>query len=275
MKQKFASWPRSARVGSLIAAGVLALALVATAVTVVYGVAIAPAIAKATAARCHAAYVSATARSACRAGDVKEAASAERSYKSDQKQQAVIQNCEARYTATAAQLDCENGDTAGADTAQQLSDALAAAAAKKASEGTTADSPYPAGTQVPMQSTNRLDGTAVSYTEWVTDFSADWRGYDEYEAPDAGMKYVAYLVHVQATDAGVDAGTVAYDASFTDPSGNVYSHAPVSYSAKPEMPDVTLGAGQQANGIVVFAVPTSVTSGVATFGSGSVFAALG
>lgn len=40
------------------------------------------------------------------------------------------------------------------------------------------------------------------------------------------------------------------------------------------MPQVTLGAGQQASGIVVFEVPASVTGGVATFGDGTVFEAL-
>jgi hypothetical protein len=126
-----------------------------------------------------------------------------------------------------------------------------------------------------MQSTNRLDGTQITYTEWVSGFDGDWRGYNQFEAPDAGMKYVAYTVSVQASDAGVDAGTVRYDASFTDQNGNVYSQATVTYSAKPSMPDVTLGAGQQASGVVVFEVPVAVSGGVATFGDGSVFAALG
>ena len=40
------------------------------------------------------------------------------------------------------------------------------------------------------------------------------------------------------------------------------------------MPQVTLGAGQQASGIVVFEVSASVSGGVATFGDGTVFEAL-
>jgi hypothetical protein len=143
------------------------------------------------------------------------------------------------------------------------------------SVGQSYDNPYPAGTKATMQTTNRLDGTTADYTEWVTGFDGNWTGYDEFDAPAAGKKYVAFVVNVQATDAGVDAGTVAYDASFTDSSGNVYSHATAMYDASNQMPEVTLGAGQQASGIVVFEVPASVAGGVATFGDGTVFEALG
>jgi hypothetical protein len=88
------------------------------------------------------------------------------------------------------------------------------------------------------------------------------------------MTYVAFVVNVQATDAGVDAGSAAYDASFTDQNGSVYSRDTVTYQATPQMPQATLGAGQQASGVVVFQVPASVTGGVATFGRGTVFEAL-
>lgn len=274
MKNTLAAWPKSLRITSYVVVGLIALALMVASATVGYATLYGPPIAKARAAACQKEYTSGNARSECRQGDTKAAASAEKSYQAEQKREAVIAKCAAAYSDTAAQLDCANGDTALADTAQKQADEAAAAAEKKATEGATADNPYPAGTQVPMQSTNRLDGTQVSYTEWVTGFNADWRGYDEFGAPDAGMKYVAYVVHVKADDAGVDAGTVAYDASFTDAGGNVYERATVTYQAKPQMPSVTLGSGQQAQGVVVFEVPVSVKTGVATFGDGTVFAAV-
>lgn len=271
MKNTLTAWPKPLRITSYIVAGVIALALVAASATLGYTMFLAPPIAKAQAAACKHAYTSTMAQSECRTGHKTAAVSAEKSYTAEQKRQALVAQCAATYSDASAQTNCQNGDTAAADNAQQLADAAAAAAERKATEGATADNPYPVGTQVPMQSTNRLDGTAVSYTEWITGFTADWRGYDEFEAPDAGKKYVAFLVHVKADDAGVDAGTVAYDASFTDANGNVYDQATVTYEAKPQMPSVTLGAGQSASGIVVFEVPVSVKAGVATFGDGSVF----
>jgi len=271
---KFTAWPKPARITSYIASGVIVLAIVAMAVSVVFNVAVAPQLAKAAAAKCHATYTAPQARADCRSGDAVKAVSAEKEYKAAKKLHAIAEACQFKYLSGLAQTECRNGDTAAADATQKTADELAAAAAKKATQGQSADNPVPVGTHVPMQSTNRLDGTKVTYTEWVTGYDANWTGYDQYSAPGPGMKYVAFVVNVQATDAGVDAGTTAYDASFTDQSGSVYSRDSITYQATPEMPSVTLGAGQQASGVIVFKVPTSVTGGVATFGNGTVFAAL-
>lgn len=271
---KFNAWPKSMQITSYIVSGAIVLAILATITTVVFNATVAPAIAKATAAKCHAAYTAPQAQAKCRSGETANAVSAEKAYAASQKQKAIADACAARYSSVLAVVDCTNGDAAAADTDQKKADEVTAAAARKATQGQSFDNPFPAGTQVPMQSTNRLDGTEASYTEWISGFDTNWIGYDEYDAPSAGMKYVAFVVHVQATDAGVDAGTTGYDASFTDQNGSVYSQDSVTYQASPQMPQVTLGAGQQASGIVVFKVPKSVTGGVATFGDGSVFAAL-
>jgi hypothetical protein len=257
-----------------IVGGLIVLALLAAFALVAYNVVAAPAIAKATAAKCHEAYSAPAAREACTSGDTTKAVAAQKAFKAQQKRAAVAAACSAKYTSTLAIVDCKNGDTTAADSEQKTADAAAAAAAKKATQGQSFDNPMPAGTHVRMQSTNRLDGTKVTYVEWVTGFDGDWRGYDEFEAPDAGMKYVAFVVNLQATDAGVDAGSAAYDASFTDQNGSVYSRDTVTYQATPQMPQITLGAGQSASGVVAFKVPASVTGGVATFGDGTVFAAL-
>ena len=257
-----------------IVGALIVLALLAAFALVAYNVVAAPAIAKATATKCHHAYSAPAARDACTSGDTAKAVAAQKAYAADKKRAAIAAACSAKYTSTLAVVDCKNGDTTTADSEQKTADAAAAAAAKKATQGQSFDNPMLAGTHVPMQSTNRLDGTKVTYVEWVTGFDGDWRGYDEFEAPDAGMKYVAFVVNLQATDAGVDAGSAAYDASFTDQNGSVYSRDTVTYQATPQMPQVTLGAGQSASGVVVFKVPASVTGGVATFGDGTVFEAL-
>lgn len=273
-KRGFRSWPAWLRILSVIGVGIVVAAVMATVGVVTYQNVIAPPIARATAERCHKAFAATNAREDCRAGDIRKAKAEEKTYLAAQKRQAIASKCETLYTARVAVTQCEDGDTASADAAQKAADDADAAAQKKATEGQSFDNPYPAGTQASMESTNRLDGTTTTYTEWITDFNPHWTGYDSFEAPDAGMKYVAFIVHVQATTAGVDAGTVGYDASFTDSNGNVYSHATAQYGASGQMPQVTLGAGQQASGIVVFEVSASVSGGVATFGDGTVFEAL-
>jgi len=270
----FRAWPKWLRLLSVIATGIVALAIMTGVGVATYQTVVAPPIAKITAEKCHKAFTSGAAREDCRMGDLRTAKSDESTYKTRQKKQAIADKCESEYSSSIAVIQCEDGDTDSADASQKSADDAAAAAQRKATEGQSFDNPYPAGTQAPMQSTNRLDGTKTNYTEWITGFDGNWTGYDDYEAPAAGNKYVAFIVNVQATDAGVDAGTVAYDASFTDSNGNVYAHATAQYGAPNQMPQVTLGAGQQASGIVVFEVPASVTGGVATFGDGTVFEAL-
>ncbi|MHA7987828.1 hypothetical protein ACX9R5_18700 [Rathayibacter sp. CAU 1779] len=272
--RSFRDRPRAVRILTFVVAGVLALGIAAASAWVGYSAFIAPPLAKAQHARCVHEYNSKDAQLACATGDIRTAKKAESDYKAELRKKALIAQCADEYDDTAAQIDCVNGDTTQADADQKSADAAAAAAAKKATEGQTFDNPYPAGTQASMQSTNRLDGSESTYLEWITDFNANWTGYDSYEAPDTGMKYVAFVVHVQATSAGVDAGGTAYDASFTDANGSVYSHATAQYGATGQMPQVTLGNAQQASGIVVFEVPASVTGGVATFGDGTVFEAL-
>ncbi|GAB3796075.1 hypothetical protein GCM10028798_05700 [Humibacter antri] len=273
-KRGFRTWPAWQRIVSIVGAGIVVVAIMATLGVVAYQNVIEPPIARATAEQCHKAFTSNTAREDCRAGDIRKARSDEKTYKATQQQQAIADKCEGLYTSRIAVTQCESGDTDSADATQKAADDAAAAAQKKATEGQSFSNPYPVGTQASMQSTNRLDGTTSTYAEWITDFNPNWTGYDSFEAPDTGMKYVSFVVHVQATTAGVDAGTVAFDASFTDSNGSVYSHSTAQYGAGGEMPQVTLGAGQQASGIVVFEVPTSVAGGVATFGDGTVFEAL-
>ncbi|WP_022881851.1 TM2 domain-containing protein [Gryllotalpicola ginsengisoli] len=215
-------------------------------------------------------YLDATAQQECAAGDTAAADTAQDAANAKA-------SCQSEYSDSAAEEKCEAGDTAAADSAQAEADkaeqAAAEAAEKALTVGTTYDNPNPAGTHSTMQSTNRLDGTEVDYEEWFDGYSDDWRGYDEFEAPSANMKYISFTVHVKGTDAGLDASTAAYDANFTDTSGTIYEQADV-YGYDGEMPDVTLGAGQQTQGVVVFEVPNTVHGGVATFGDGSVFTAL-
>jgi len=270
----FRTWPAGLRILSYVVAGVVAIALVGGSAALSYATFLAPPLHRATVARCHHDFAAKNARETCVGGDVAKAKSLEHTYLAEQRKQEKIERCQDDYSDASAAILCEVDKTAQADAAQKKADAAAAAAEKKATEGQSYDNPYPAGTKASMQSTNRLDGSVVTYTEWITGYDANWTGYDSYEAPDTGMKYIAFIVNVQATDAGVDAGTLAYDASFTDPNGTVYSHAGAQYGASNQMPQVTLGAGQQASGIVVFEVPISVTGGVATFGDGSVFEAL-
>lgn len=272
--RSFRSWPLPLRVLSVAVAGVLALTLVGASALVGYSTLLAPPLAKAQQARCHQQFESDGARDACVRGDIRSAKKAEAAHDAEVEHQALVDKCGAQYDDLIAQTDCVNGDTTQADADQKAADEAAAAAAKAASIGQTYDNPYRAGQQASMQSTNRLDGTTAQYLEWISGFNPNWTGYDEFEAPDAGKKYVSFVVHVQATTAGVDAGTVVYDASFTDAAGNVYDHADAEFQAKPQMPNVTLGAGQQASGVVVFEVPASVTNGVATFGGGTVFEAV-
>ncbi|GAA4189214.1 hypothetical protein GCM10022288_16650 [Gryllotalpicola kribbensis] len=179
-------------------------------------------------------------------------------------------DCSVKYADAIALDKCIAGDDAAAQTAQTAADA---AAKKAATIGQSFDNPNPAGTHSQMQSTNRLDGSQTTYEEWFDGYTDNWGGYDEFEAPKAGDKYIAATVHVKANDAGVDASTVAYDADLTGPDGTAYDQADV-YGYAGAMPDVTLGAGQQAAGVVVFEVPAAFTGGRVSFGDGSVFTAL-
>ncbi|QDZ16285.1 DUF4352 domain-containing protein [Humibacter ginsenosidimutans] len=272
--RSFRSWPRPLRILSLVAAGVLALAIIGASAFAGYTAFLAPPLAKAQQEQCDHSFSSDAGRAACVAGHPDKAKAADRTAAQLAKQHALVKRCQSQYDDLTAQTDCANGDTASADADQAAADKAAADAEKAATAGQSYDNPVAVGTHVSMQNTNRLDGSVVTYSEWISGFNADWRGYDEFEAPDAGMKYVAFVVHVQATDAGVDAGAIAYDASFTDATGNVYDHADAEFEAKPQMPQVTLGAGQQTSGVVVFQVPASVSTGVATFGDGTVFEAV-
>jgi hypothetical protein len=183
-------------------------------------------------------------------------------------------DCTLKFTNATALDKCIAGDNAGATAAQTAADVAAAEAAEAAANrGKTYDNPLARDTHTPMQSTNRLDGSTAEYQEWFDGYNNDWRGYDEFEAPDAGYKYVAVTVHVKATTAGVDASSVKYDVNFADAKGTAYEQASV-YGYAGEMPDVTLGAGQQASGVVVFQVPVGLNGGVVSFGQGSIFAAL-
>ncbi|GAA4169867.1 TM2 domain-containing protein [Gryllotalpicola koreensis] len=182
-------------------------------------------------------------------------------------------DCAPKYSDTSALDKCEAGDDAGAKAAQQTADAAKAAAEKAANAGKSFDDPNPAGTHSQMQSTNRLDGSVTTYEEWFDGYSNDWRGYDQFSAPKTGYKYVAITVHVKANDSGVDASTTAYDVNFAGPDGTAYAQADV-YGYPGAMPSVTLGAGQLANGVVVFEVPNSLQGGVVSFGDGSVFTAV-
>ena len=270
----FRAWPKPTRILSLVAVVIVALGVMTGVGVASYSILIAPPLAKAAAAKCADEYSGSAARTACRAGDDRRATAAQKAFEAQQRKAALVKQCSDAYDDSTAQLDCEQGETTKADADQKAADAAAAAAQKLATEGQSYDNPYPAGTKASMENTNRLDGQVTDFTEWITSFNADWRGYDEFSAPDAGKKYIAFVVHVQATDAGIDAGTIAYDASFTDSKGNVYDQADVEYEVSGRMPQVTLGAGQQASGVVIFEVPVSVTSGVATFGDGTVFEAL-
>lgn len=179
-------------------------------------------------------------------------------------------DCTVKYSDATALDECIAGDDTAAQAAQTAADA---AAKKAATMGQSFDNPNPVGTHSQMQSTNRLDGSQATYEEWFDGYVDNWRGYNEFEAPKAGDKYVAVSVHVKANDAGVDASTVAYDLNLTGADGTAYDQADV-YDYTGAMPDVTLGAGQQATGVVVFEVPAGFTGPRASFGHGTVFTAL-
>lgn len=136
-------------------------------------------------------------------------------------------------------------------------------------DGSSASSPAPAGTKFEMVSTNRFDGSKANYTQWVDGYNDNFTTSNEYEAPDPNMKFVLMTVHVEATTAGVEASSAAYDVALAGTDGTVYDSEFVS-DAK-SMPSVTLGAGQTATGEVVFQVPNTFHGGVVSFGDGSVF----
>ncbi|WIB64610.1 MULTISPECIES: PASTA domain-containing protein [unclassified Curtobacterium] len=136
--------------------------------------------------------------------------------------------------------------------------------------GSSVAAPAPAGNKFDMESTNRIDGTKADYQEWVDSYNDNFVSSNEFEQPDAGKKYVVVTVHVVATTAGVDASTVAYDLALSDASGNVYDSTTL-VEGLTEMPSVTLGAGQTAQGQVAFEVPDSFHGGVASFGDGTIF----
>jgi hypothetical protein len=139
--------------------------------------------------------------------------------------------------------------------------------------GSSAANPAPAGTKFSMTNTNRLDGSTADYDEWVDSYNDNFTSSNEYEQPDANMKYVVVTVHVSATTAGVDAGSAAYDLALSDPSGSVYDSEYLS--GVEQMPSATLGAGQSATGQVAFQVPNDFHGGVLSFGDGSVFTKTG
>lgn len=138
-----------------------------------------------------------------------------------------------------------------------------------ADDGSSAANPAPAGTKFEMTSTNRLDGSSAEYTQWVDGYNDNFTSSNQFEQPDAGMKYVLLTVHVTATTAGVEAGSVAYDLALAGTDGSVYDSEFIT-GAK-SMPSVTLGAGQSASGEVVFQVPNTFHGGTVSFGDGSVF----
>ena len=136
-------------------------------------------------------------------------------------------------------------------------------------DGSSANSPAPVGTKFQMTSTNRLDDTETDYTQWIDGYNDNYTSANEYEQPDANMKYVVLTVHVTASTAGVDASSAAYDVALAATDGAVYDSTYLSDVE--EMPSVTLGAGQSATGKVVFEVPNTFHGGIASFGDGSVF----
>ncbi|WP_181435511.1 PASTA domain-containing protein [Curtobacterium sp. MCPF17_051] len=136
-------------------------------------------------------------------------------------------------------------------------------------DGSSANSPAPVGTKFQMTNTNRLDGTETDYTQWIDGYNDNFTPTNEYEQPDANMKYVVLTVHVTASTAGVDASSAAYDVALAATDGAVYESTYLSDLE--EMPSVTLGAGQSATGKVVFEVPNTFHGGIASFGDGSVF----
>ncbi|WP_439692515.1 PASTA domain-containing protein [Curtobacterium sp. SP.BCo] len=138
-----------------------------------------------------------------------------------------------------------------------------------ADDGSSASGPAPAGTKFEMTNTNRIDGSTSDYTQWVDGYNDNFTASNEYEQPDANMKYVVLTVHVTAKTAGVDASSAAYDVALAGTDGAVYDSE--FLSDVKAMPSVTLGAGQSASGQIAFEVPNSFHGGIVSFGDGSVF----
>lgn len=136
-------------------------------------------------------------------------------------------------------------------------------------DGSSAANPAPAGTKFEMTSTNRLDGSEADYTQWVDGYNDNFVPSNQFEQPDADMKYVLLTVHVTAKTAGVTASSAAYDVALAGTDGAVYDSEFISDTKS--MPSVTLGAGQSASGEVVFQVPNTFHGGIVSFGDGSVF----
>jgi hypothetical protein len=141
--------------------------------------------------------------------------------------------------------------------------------APETTPGSVASNPASAGTKFEMTNTNRIDGSTADYTEWVDSYNDNFVSTNDYEQPDANMKYVVVTVHATASTAGVDAGTLPYDLALSDAAGAVYDSE--FLSGVEDMPSVTLGEGQSASGQVVFQVPNEFHGGVLSFGDGSVF----
>lgn len=139
-----------------------------------------------------------------------------------------------------------------------------------ADDGSSAANPAPAGTKFQMTSTNRLDGSTADYTQWVDGYNDNFVPSNQFEQPDANMKYVLLTVHVTATTPGVTASSAAYDVALAGTDGAVYDSEFISDVKS--MPSVTLGAGQSASGEIVFQVPNTFHGGIVSFGDGSVFA---
>lgn len=138
-----------------------------------------------------------------------------------------------------------------------------------ADDGSSASGPAAAGTKFEMTNTNRIDGSTSDYTQWVDGYNDNFTASNEYEQPDANMKYVVLTVHVTAKTSGVDASSAAYDVALAGTDGAVYDSEYLS-DVK-EMPSVTLGAGQSASGQIAFEVPNTFHGGIVSFGDGSVF----
>jgi hypothetical protein len=98
--------PKRGRKAVYIVGGLIVLALLAAFALVAYNVVAAPAIAKATAAKCHEAYSAPAAREACTSGDTTKAAAAQKVFKAQQKRAAVAAACSAKYTSTLAIVVC-------------------------------------------------------------------------------------------------------------------------------------------------------------------------
>lgn len=135
--------------------------------------------------------------------------------------------------------------------------------------GSSVTHPAKAGTKFGMDSWGRAGDDDPDYRIWFDGYNGNQTSTDSWDAPDAGMKYVTVVVHVEALQSGVHTGIETWDVNLTDKKGKVYEETYLS--GVEDIPSVTLGKGQSSSGRLAFEVPNDFDGGVLSFADATIF----